>query len=79
MVGRAASTRTGGAGRAARIGGSRADGAMVAGEERWSILRLVILLQLELLQKNVRASAYEGMGLVGEYRLDVTKFLVQPA
>lgn len=52
---------------------------MVAGEERWSIHRLVVLLQLELLQKNVRASAYEGMGLVGEYRLDVTKFLVQPA
>jgi hypothetical protein len=50
-----------------------AGGAAMAGEEGLTDLRLVILLQLELLQEQVRPGTHKGVSFGGEDRLDMAR------
>ena len=63
-------------GAALRSGSGR---TAVAGEERLTGLRLVVLVQLQLFEEEVGARTHEGVRLGGEHRLDMAKFLVQAA
>ena len=64
-----------------RSGSARVGGTGVAGEERLTGLRLVIVLQLKFLKGEEGARALEGVGRTpgGDHRLDVAVPGVQPA
>jgi len=64
-----------------RSGSARVGGTGVAGEERLTGLRLVIVLQLEFLKGEEGARALEGVGRApgGDHRLDVAVPGVEPA